>query len=93
MGPAKLAGVLSIVGRQSAAARGEPYDKTADAAVRAQGGGTDRGRVPGVLPVRRSIDAGGDRPARYSPVLGLCLSVVDGRPATPALPAFGVFRP
>src|SRR5215472_8821932 len=35
MGPAQLAGVLSIVGRQSAAARGEPYDEDADAAMRA----------------------------------------------------------
>src|SRR5436309_1159891 len=35
MGPAQLAGVLSIVGRQAAAARGEPYDEAADAAMRA----------------------------------------------------------
>src|SRR5260370_41504275 len=35
MGPAQLAGVLSIVGRQSAAARAEPYNAKADAAMRA----------------------------------------------------------
>src|SRR5258707_1353338 len=34
MGPAQLAGVLSIVGRQAAAARGETYDEEADAAMR-----------------------------------------------------------
>ncbi len=35
MGPAQLAGVLDIVGRQSAAARGLPYDEDAAAAMRA----------------------------------------------------------
>ena len=34
MGPAQLAGVLSIVGRQSAAAKGVPFDEEADAAMR-----------------------------------------------------------
>ena len=35
MGPAQLAGVLDIVGRQSAAARGLPYDEEAAAQLRA----------------------------------------------------------
>ena len=35
MGPAQLAGVLSIVGRQSAASKGVPFDEEADAAMRA----------------------------------------------------------
>ncbi|MGZ4453825.1 MAG: acyl-CoA carboxylase subunit beta, partial [Nocardioides sp.] len=35
MGPAQLAGVLSIVGRESAASRGLPYDEEQDAAMRA----------------------------------------------------------
>ena len=35
MGPAQLAGVLSIVARQSAEARGLPFDEDADAAMRA----------------------------------------------------------
>ncbi len=35
MGPQQLAGVLSIVARQSAAAKGQPYDEDADAALRA----------------------------------------------------------
>ena len=34
MGPQQLAGVVSIVGRQAAAARGEEYDEAADAALR-----------------------------------------------------------
>ena len=34
MGPAQLAGVLSIVGRQSAAAKGVPFDEEADATMR-----------------------------------------------------------
>src|SRR6202020_3173819 len=35
MGPAQLAGVLSIVSRQSATARGLPFDEDADAMMRA----------------------------------------------------------
>src|ERR1700741_2541894 len=35
MGPAQLAGVLSIVGRAAAEARGTEYDETADATMRA----------------------------------------------------------
>ena len=35
MGPAQLAGVLSIVGRQSAESKGVPFDEEADAAMRA----------------------------------------------------------
>ncbi len=35
MGPAQLAGVLSIVARQSALSRGKPYDEDADAGLRA----------------------------------------------------------
>ena len=34
MGPAQLAGVLSIVARQAAAARGQDYDEAADEAMR-----------------------------------------------------------
>src|SRR6202044_2129158 len=34
MGPAQLAGVLSIVARASAEAKGQPYDEAADAAMR-----------------------------------------------------------
>jgi acetyl-CoA carboxylase carboxyltransferase component len=34
MGPKELAGVLSIIARQSAAARGEPFDEEADEAMR-----------------------------------------------------------
>src|SRR5262249_28819962 len=35
MGPAQLAGVLSIVGRQAALARGQDFDEAADAQMRA----------------------------------------------------------
>ncbi len=35
MGPAQLAGVLSIVARQAAVARGQDYDEAADAQMRA----------------------------------------------------------
>ena len=50
MGPAQLAGVLSIVARQAAEARGQAYDEDGDAAMRARRRGADRGasrcRVP-----------------------------------------------
>ena len=35
MGPAQLAGVMSIVARESAASMGRPFDEEADAAMRA----------------------------------------------------------
>ena len=43
MGPQQLAGVLSIVARQAAAARGEDYDEDADAAMRTAVEESDRG--------------------------------------------------
>ena len=65
MGPQQLAGVLSIVARQSAAARGRPYDEEADAGAAGDGGAADRGGVAADVPVRAALRRRGDRPARH----------------------------
>ena len=65
MGPAQLAGVLSIVARQAAAARGQAYDDAADAAMRDDGREPDRVRVAAVLPVRAALRRRGHRPPRH----------------------------
>ncbi len=92
MGPAQLAGVLSIVGRQAAAARGEPYDEAADQAMRtAVEEQIEAESLPFFLS-GRIYDDGVIDPRDTRTVLGLCLSAVESRP--PARPAaYGVFRP
>ncbi len=74
MGPAQLAGVLSIVGRQSAAAKGVPFDEEADAGHARAGRGPDRGRVAPPVPHRPPLRRRHHRPpghphrARHLPV-------------------------
>jgi acetyl-CoA carboxylase carboxyltransferase component len=92
MGPAQLAGVLSIVARQSAAARGNPYDEDADAALRAM---VEQQIESESLPMflsGRLYDDGVIDPRDTRTVLGLCLSVVHGAPVEGARGGFGVFR-
>ncbi len=104
MGPAQLAGVLSIVGRQSAAAKGEPYDEEADAAMRALVEEQIEAESQAFFLSGRLYDDGVIDPRDTRSVLGLCLSVIDSRPlgsavTGPALPAtsagasrYGIFR-
>ena len=81
MGPAQLAGVLSIVGRQSAAARGVPFDEEADASHAGDGRGPDRGRVaPPVPHAPGSTTTASSTPGTPGTVLGICLSVIDNQP-------------
>ncbi|MFC4585472.1 acyl-CoA carboxylase subunit beta [Sphaerisporangium corydalis] len=91
MGPAQLAGVLSIVGRASAEARGQVYDEEADAAMRqlveAQ---IESESLPFFLS-GRLYDDGVIDPRDTRTVLGLCLSAIGEVPA-PAPAGFGVFR-
>jgi acyl-CoA carboxylase subunit beta len=92
MGPAQLAGVLSIVARQSAAARGLPYDEAEDAAMRAA---VERQIEAESLPMflsGRLYDDGVIDPRDTRTVLGLCLSAVHGAPVRGARGGFGVFR-
>jgi acetyl-CoA carboxylase carboxyltransferase component len=92
MGPAQLAGVLSIVARQSAAAKGRPYDDDADAALRAM---VEQQIEAESLPMflsGRLYDDGVIDPRDTRSVLGICLSAVHGAPVEGARGGFGVFR-
>ena len=65
MGAAQLAGVLSIVGRASAASAGRPFDEEADRARTAADRGPDRGRVALLLRHRPPVRRRHHRPARH----------------------------
>jgi acetyl-CoA carboxylase carboxyltransferase component len=98
MGPAQLAGVLSIVGRQAAAARGEQYDEDAGAAMRAAVEEQIEAESQAFFLSGRIYDDGVIDPRDTRSVLGMCLSVIDGAPgpAGGQAPAgagrYGVFR-
>ncbi len=92
MGPAQLAGVLSIVARQSAAARGTPYDEEADAGLRAM---VEQQIEAESLPMflsGRLYDDGVIDPRDTRTVLGICLSAVHSAAVEGARGGFGVFR-
>ncbi|MEV5407801.1 carboxyl transferase domain-containing protein [Thermopolyspora sp. NPDC052614] len=91
MGPAQLAGVLSIVGRAAAQARGQVYDEEADAAMRqAVEAQIEAESLPFFLS-GRLYDDGVIDPRDTRTVLGICLSAIGNAP--PGEPAgFGVFR-
>jgi acetyl-CoA carboxylase carboxyltransferase component len=78
MGPAQLAGVLSIVGRQSAAARGEAYDEEADAAMRATVEEQIESESQALFLSGRLYDDGVIDPRDTRTVLGLCLAAIYG---------------
>jgi acetyl-CoA carboxylase carboxyltransferase component len=84
MGPAQLAGVLSIVGRQAAAARGEHYDEEADAAMRVAVEDQIEAESQAFFLSGRMYDDGVIDPRDTRSVLGMCLSVIDGAPASSA---------
>ena len=91
MGPAQLAGVLSIVARQSAESRGLPFDEEADAAMRA---GVEAQIEAESLPLfltARLYDDGIIDPRDTRTVLGMCLSVIDNTPIH-GTRGYGVFR-
>jgi acyl-CoA carboxylase subunit beta len=95
MGPAQLAGVLSIVGRQAAVARGQAYDEAADAAMRAAVEEQIEAESKPFFLSGRIYDDGVIDPRDTRTVLGLCLSAIESAQPEPAAgPAgFGVFRP
>ena len=98
MGPAQLAGVLSIVGRQAAAARGERYDEEAGAAMRTAVEEQIEAESQAFFLSGRIYDDGVIDPRDTRSVLGMCLSVIDGAPGPAAgqAPAsagrYGIFR-
>jgi len=95
MGPAQLAGVLSIVGRQAAAARGEAYDEAADAAMRAAVEEQIEAESQPFFLSGRIYDDGVIDPRDTRTVLGMCLSAIESAPPGPRAVAagYGVFRP
>jgi len=80
MGPAQLAGVLSIVGRQAAAARGESYDEAADAAMRALVEEQIEAESQALFLSGRIYDDGVIDPRDTRSVLGMCLAAIDSAP-------------
>jgi len=91
MGPAQLAGVISIVNRAAAQARGVPFDEEADAGMRALvEGQIEAESLPMFLSGRLYDDAVID-PRDTRTVLGACLSAVHNAPVQ-GTANFGVFR-
>ncbi|HEY7915943.1 MAG TPA: carboxyl transferase domain-containing protein [Acidimicrobiales bacterium] len=91
MGPAQLAGVLSIVGRQSAAAKGVPFDEEADEAMRELVESQIEAESLPLFLTARLYDDGIIDPRDTRTVLGMCLSVIDNQPTT-GTRGYGVFR-
>ncbi len=91
MGPQQLAGVLSIVARAAAGAKGEAYDEEADAGMRAfVEGQVEADSLPFVIS-GRLYDDGVIDPRDTRTVLGIALSVIDTAPVQGA-GHYGVFR-
>jgi acyl-CoA carboxylase subunit beta len=92
MGPAQLAGVLSIVSRAAAAAAGRPFDEDADAATRAMVESQIEAESLPMFLSGRIYDDGIIDPRDTRTVLGLCLSVIHGAPVQGTRTGYGVFR-
>jgi acetyl-CoA carboxylase carboxyltransferase component len=93
MGSAQLAGVLSIVQRQAADAKGQPYDEEQDAAMRAMVEHKIDSESTALFLSGRLYDDGVIDPRDTRTILGLCLAIVSTVDAVPAGPGpFGVFR-
>jgi acyl-CoA carboxylase subunit beta len=91
MGPAQLAGVLSIVARQAAAARGQDYDEAGDAAMRAAVEEQIEAQSAAFAMSGRLYDDGVIDPRDTRTVLGLCLSAVHSS-SWQGTRGYGVFR-
>ncbi|MFY7066540.1 acyl-CoA carboxylase subunit beta [Nocardiopsis changdeensis] len=91
MGPRQLAEVLSIVARQSAARKGQPYDEEQDALVRQMVEGQIEAESLPLLLSGRVYDDGVIDPRDTRTVLGLCLSFAHNAPVR-GTDRFGVFR-
>jgi acyl-CoA carboxylase subunit beta len=91
MGPAQLAGVLSIVARAAAEAKGKEYDDEADAGMRAFiEASVEEQSLPFFLS-GMLYDDGVIDPRDTRTVLGICLSVIANAPIE-GTDRFGVFR-
>jgi acetyl-CoA carboxylase carboxyltransferase component len=91
MGPAQLAGVMSIVSRQSAESMGKPFDEEADAALRAMIEDQIERESLAMFMSGKLYDDGIIDPRDTRTVLGMCLSVIDKQPIE-GTRGYGVFR-
>jgi len=91
MGPAQLAGVVSIVGRQAAESRGQVYDEEADAVMRQMIEDQIEAESLAMFLSGRMLDDGIIDPRDTRTVLGMALSAIHSGPVEGA-DGFGVFR-
>ena len=91
MGPQQLAGVLSIVARAAAEAKGQPYDEQGDAQLRAYVEGQIEAESLPMFLSGRLYDDGVIDPRDTRTVLGICLSAIHSAPVE-GTSSFGVFR-
>ncbi|WP_432852423.1 acyl-CoA carboxylase subunit beta [Amycolatopsis sp. CA-161197] len=92
MGPAQLAGVLSIVARAAAASRGQDYSEENDAAMRAMVENQIEAESMPMFLSGMLYDDGIIDPRDTRTVLGLSLSAIHNGPVKGAEGGFGVFR-
>jgi acetyl-CoA carboxylase carboxyltransferase component len=91
MGPAQLAGVVSIVSRQAAAAKGLPFDEEADAKMRAVIEEQIEKESLAYFTSGMLYDDGVIDPRDTRTILGICLSAIHSAPVAGAQ-GYGVFR-
>lgn len=91
MGSAQLAGVISLVNRASAEAKGVPFDEEADAGLRAAIEEQIEAESLPLFLSGRLYDDGVIDPRETRTVLGLCLSALHNAPVE-GTENFGVFR-
>lgn len=92
MGPAQLAGVLSIVARAAAAGRGQEYSEENDAAMRAMVENQIEAESMPMFLSGMLYDDGIIDPRDTRTVLGLSLSAIHNGPVKGVEGGFGVFR-
>src|SRR5690606_20997398 len=91
MGPAQLAGVISIVSRQAAEAKGAPFDEAADAQMRAYVEKQIEEESLAYFTSGMLYDDGVIDPRDTRSILGICLSAINTVP-TEGTQGYGVFR-
>ena len=91
MGSAQLAGVLSIVARQAAAATGREFDTDSDDVMKAMVTSQIDEQSGALFLSGRLYDDGVIDPRDTRTILGICLSAIHSGPVRGA-DGFGVFR-
>ncbi len=91
MGPAQLAGVMSIVARESATSMGKPFDEAADAVMRQMIEDQIEKESLAMFMSGKVYDDGIIDPRDTRTVLGMCLSTIHNTPIQ-GTRGYGVFR-